>query len=248
MENIKITLSNINKTIKNKQLLSNLSLEFDSKNITAFIGDNGMGKTTTLRTIFGVYKKTAGDIKVNGINFKVFNKNNDIAFIPEQIDFNKNEPVINYLELIANLANLSKSDFKIRLEKLVKYFNLEMNDIKAKKIKDLSAGMQKKVLLISVLLYKPKYIFFDEPTANLDVQSRLEFLKIIKSLNQSGIGICITSHIIEELQEIVNHLIIINTGKIIYDAAFDKTKEKIADIYNKNSRKEKEILIDYSKF
>ncbi|ARU91235.1 ABC transporter ATP-binding protein [Spiroplasma clarkii] len=88
------------------------------------------------------------------------------------------------------------------------------------------------MMLVITLVSNPKYIFLDEPTANLDVNSRIELLGIIKTLSQKGIGILITSHIIDELQGIINKLVIIDSGLQVYNAKFDAQIESIQKIYS----------------
>jgi ABC-2 type transport system ATP-binding protein len=102
-----------------------------------------------------------------------------------------------------------------------------------KKIATLSSGMVKKMLFIAVLLTDADLIILDEPTANLDVESRLQMLEILKEFGKRGKAIIITSHIIDELKEIVNRLLIIRNGRIVYDDQFDNKVDDIEEIYHK---------------
>lgn len=92
-----------------------------------------------------------------------------------------------------------------------------------------------------------EFLILDEPTANLDVKSKEEFINILKLLNKKGVTILITSHIIEELQQIINHLVIINNKKIVYDNAFDREKEFIQKIYNSVVEKKQKNLDNLKK-
>ncbi|AHI53782.1 ABC transporter ATP-binding protein [Spiroplasma sabaudiense Ar-1343] len=109
-----------------------------------------------------------------------------------------------------------------RLEMLLEKFDLI--EYKDKTFFELSAGMQKRAFLVICLVNQPDYIFLDEPTANLDVGTRIEFHKILKLLAQEGVGILITSHMINELEEIINHLVIIEKGITRHNNPFVQKK------------------------
>ncbi|ARU92021.1 ABC transporter ATP-binding protein [Spiroplasma clarkii] len=133
---------------------------------------------------------------------------------------------------------MKKNDIQERLNQIAKSLNIE--NLLNNKIINLSAGQKKQIILASVLIQKPQYIFFDEPTANLDVESKIEFMKTIEEIHQAGIGILIASHVLEELQQVANKLVLIDQGKIVFSQEIDKSKDDILQIYLKHHTKKKE--------
>lgn len=135
-----------------------------------------------------------------------------------------------YIDYICLVNNLNLKNIKDKYSSIINFLNFEQY-LKVK-ISKLSAGWKKKLILASVLIREPQFILLDEPTANLDINAKKEFIEIIKEIHKKGVGILITSHIIEELQEIATNLILIEDGKILYDNKLNKG-EMIIDIYNK---------------
>ncbi|QEH61897.1 ABC transporter ATP-binding protein [Spiroplasma chinense] len=234
-----IKVQNLSKTYKNFSL-QNVSFEFEKEDIIAFVGDNGSGKTTTIKLIFDLTKKNQGEVFFNEQSLYVNSNLLKIAFFPDSNNIPLEISVKQYMKYIAIIARLNKKECNDRMLKILEVLNFEK--FKNTKIKNLSAGLKKRAIMAGVLMTKPEFIILDEPTANLDVESKIEFIKIIKELNTSGVGILITSHIIEELQEIANKLIIIKNGKIMYNDKIDNKKTKIIDIYNTFKEKDKSDL------
>ncbi|QHX36504.1 ABC transporter ATP-binding protein [Spiroplasma sp. BIUS-1] len=227
--------------------LSDINLTIEKGDLIALVGDNGAGKTTLIKSIFGMVELNSGKITLNGEN--IFDNNNlsKIAFFPDSNNIPLNISVENYMKYISIVAGVGEKEFKSRVDKIIDM--LEIRSYKNKTIKKLSAGMKKRAIMAGVLITKPEFIIFDEPTANLDVEGKNEFLAIIKKLHESKVGIMITSHIIEELQDICNKLIIIKEGSIVYNSKFDNKKEKIKDIYfkfiDKKENKYEEVKVIY---
>ncbi|AGR42066.1 ATP-binding cassette domain-containing protein [Spiroplasma diminutum] len=224
-----------------KKGIKNISINIKPGDIVGFVGDNGAGKSTLIKCIFNEYKKDEG--KVFYENESLYENNNlrHLCFFPDQSIYPKGVTLKDYCLLDAELAGIMKQEAEEKLDKLLSKFGLL--EYKNKTFDKLSAGMQKKALLAICLVSKPKYFFLDEPTANLDVHTRKEFLELIKLLSKKGIGILITSHIIDELQEIINKLCLISEGELVYDNYFDPKNDKIIDLYSKYSNKK--IEIDY---
>ncbi|ATX70509.1 ABC transporter ATP-binding protein [Spiroplasma clarkii] len=237
-----LEIKNVSKIFDNrikgtKSGVRNVSLKIMPGDIYGFVGDNGAGKSTLIKAVFGEYRKDEGEILLDGVDVKKNLGLKRIAFFPDQSIYPKGINVQEYCMLDAKIAGVKRALAKERFRTLLEKFGL--SNYRHKSFKDLSAGMQKKMLLIITLVSKPDYIFLDEPTANLDVKARLEFMEVIKFLAKKGVGILITSHIIDELQENINKLSIIDNGNQVYNADFDKTAEKIIDIYEKHSTKVK---------
>ncbi|AUM62504.1 ABC transporter ATP-binding protein [Spiroplasma monobiae] len=223
----------INKMVKlfKEFNLSDINLIIEKGDLIALVGDNGAGKTTLIKSIFGMVELNSGKITFNDEN--IFDNNNlsRIAFFPDSNNIPLNITVENYMKYISIVAGVNQKEFNSRVDKIIEM--LEIQAYKNKTIKKLSAGMKKRAIMAGVLITKPEFIIFDEPTANLDVEGKNEFLSIIKKLHESNVGMMITSHIIEELQDLCNKLIILKEGSIIYNNKFDNKKESIKNIYFK---------------
>lgn len=208
-----------------------VSFNIPDGKIIAFIGDNGAGKTTTINAISSELKLQFGEVLIDGES--IFENNNlqHVAFFPDTDLIPKNMTIHDYVRYVSAAHGVRKKEMEERIENI--YEMLGISEIKDKKIKLLSSGLKKRGIMSAVLIVKPKYIFFDEPTANLDIEAKLEFIQIIKTLKSMGVTVIITSHLIEELQEIADHLVLIQKGKIVYDKSFDGNNERIMDIYKK---------------
>ncbi|AHI54309.1 ABC transporter ATP-binding protein [Spiroplasma sabaudiense Ar-1343] len=225
-----IELKSVFKVYKSHKGINNISFKINKQDVVAFVGDNGAGKTTTIKAIFKEIKLDLGQITFNNevITKKHLQK---MAFFPDSNNIPLDLKVEDYIYFVGLLNGVGKKEITKRGDKLLRSLNIL--DSKEQKLSQLSAGMKKKAILAATLVYQPEVIIFDEPTANLDIKAKTEFIEIIDKLHHQGITILITSHLIDELQKIANHLIIIDKGKIIYDAAFDKNKESILEIHNR---------------
>ncbi|AHI52822.1 ABC transporter ATP-binding protein [Spiroplasma culicicola] len=225
-----ICLNGINKKIKNKNILEDVTFTIKENEITAFVGDNGAGKTTTIKAIFGEVKIDSGTII-----FEDIDKNKDVAFFPDSNNLSLNITLYEYLYYLSKLYKIESELISSKIIEILEL--LALKEYSKNIIKTLSAGQKKRIILAGIILQKPKVIIFDEPTSNLDVQGRVELLSLIKKMNEElKITIMITSHIIDELDEIAQNLIIITSGKIVYDSKL-KENEKIIDIYSKYANK-----------
>ncbi|WP_338985465.1 ABC transporter ATP-binding protein [Spiroplasma endosymbiont of Diplazon laetatorius] len=227
-------VSNVTKKFKENGI-ENINVNFESSDIVGFVGPNGAGKTTTMKSIFGEYKLDSGQITYGGKKFSDCDPSK-VIFLTDQTQLPQFYKVKDYILWTGALYKLSKEQILERSDFLLNSFNL--SEIKNKKIKELSLGMQKKLSIVLALMAKPEIIFMDEPTANLDVDARQEILEIIRNLNEKGVGFFITTHIIDELEEIINKLVIIQDGRILYNDSYDKKNNKILEIYKKTTVKE----------
>jgi len=230
MENY-FVVENLTKKFRGGAGVENVSFKADHGQIIGFLGANGAGKTTTIRLIFGLLKRKSGTVTLNGKDVLKGNILEKIAFFPDQNNYPVNYKIEEYIIYNAELSGISKKEIAKKTNEILEALNLEEN--RKQTFKKLSAGMQKRALLASTLITDPEIIILDEPTANLDVNSRVDFLQTLVSLAKRGVTIIITSHIIAELQEIIDHLLIMKDGKIVYDNSFNNKKEKIQDVYSK---------------
>lgn len=225
-----IEIKNISKQIGKQKILNNVCFNIPKNKIIGFIGDNGAGKTSTIKCIFGEFKIDSGEILFEGEDIKINNNIQKLAFFPDSNNIPLDLTVLDFMDYVASLKGIDNKKIKINSDKIILFLNLEK--YKNKKLKQLSAGLKKRAIMAATLILQPEYIILDEPTANLDIDTKLEFLNILKKLNTKGITIMITSHLIDELQELIDYLVIIKNGEVVYNNEIDVKKEKIVDIYN----------------
>lgn len=227
----------LTKSYKEKTVLRNISFTVSTGEIVGFIGNNGAGKTTTIKCIFQELKYQNGFITIDGQKIGP-NVLRDMAFFPDQNNFPKNYKIVAYCKYIYKLSGGKMRNFKRSMTEILEALNLAKN--KRSRFRQLSSGMQKRALLASVLITRPKIIVLDEPTANVDVATRKEFIEVLQMLaRRKQVTIMITSHDIEELDTFVNKVVLLDHGKVVYNAPFDRNTQNLAAIYNQYISTEK---------
>ena len=213
MTNI-VSIKNISKIYDNKfKALDDLSLDIKEGEIFALLGPNGAGKSTLINIICGIVSPTSGNVLVNNFdNVKDFRKTRAmIGIVPQELNLEAFETV--WDNVCYSRGLYGKSNNFNYIEKILK--ELSLWDKKNNKLRELSGGMKRRVLIAKALSHQPSIIFLDEPSASVDVELRKDMWKIIKKLKKNGVTIILTTHYIEEAQEISDRVAIINQGKII---------------------------------
>ncbi|QEH62335.1 ABC transporter ATP-binding protein [Spiroplasma chinense] len=221
-----IEIKDLSKVFKNGAGIKNINLSINPGEICAILGPNGAGKSTLLKTIFKEYIPNFGEITFNN---QTDNYLNNFSFFTDQSLFPKGVAIEFFCRYTAELVGVKPNEAKKRTKYLLD--KLELSKYAKKTFASLSAGMQKKAMLAASLINEPECIFLDEPTANLDIESRRAMINLLQQMKNEGKTIVITSHIIDELQNIVDHAVVLKEGKIVYDKKFDNKKEKLEDIY-----------------
>ncbi|QBQ07324.1 ABC transporter ATP-binding protein [Spiroplasma gladiatoris] len=211
--------------------LNQVSFTIKKGSVVAFVGDNGAGKTTTIKALFGEIRLDSGEVMIDGESLFVNENLQRIAFFPDSNNVPMDMKLKDYVKYICAVNAMKAKDANAKAKQVYKMLGLEK--YVGKKFRELSAGWKKRAIMASVLVRSPEFIVFDEPTANVDVEAKLSFMNILHELSKIGVTILITSHILEELQELANYLVIIKNGEIVYENDFDNQKESIANIYKK---------------
>ena len=209
-----LKISNVTKLYNNKfQALNNLSLNIKKGEIFALLGPNGAGKSTLINTICGILNFDGGSIIVDDFNIKTqYRKARSlIGIVPQELNLEAFETVWDNVNYSRGLYG--KSPNHSYTENLLK--ELSLWDKKDSKLRELSGGMKRRVLIAKALSHEPKVLFLDEPTASVDVELRKDMWEVVKRLKQEGVTIILTTHYIEEAEEIADRVGIINNGKII---------------------------------
>ena len=228
-----LKISKVSKIYKNGfQALNNLSLSINSGEIFALLGPNGAGKSTLINAICGIINFDKGNIEVSG--YDVIKQYRDarslIGVVPQELNLEAFETVWNNVNYSRGLYGKSPNHKYIK--KLLK--ELSLWDKKDSKLRELSGGMKRRVLIAKALSHEPKVLFLDEPTASVDVELRKDMWEVVKRLRETGVTIILTTHYIEEAEEISSRVGIINNGKIILvdekDNLIKKLGQKILKI------------------
>ena len=209
-----LNIKNVTKTYKNSlKALEDVNLDIKSGEIFALLGPNGAGKSTLINAVCGIVNFDKGSIQVNDLDIiKNYRETRKIVgIVPQELYLESFETVWNNVNYSRGL--FGKSTNHVYIEKLLK--DLSLWDKKDSKIKELSGGMKRRVLIAKALSHEPKILFLDEPTASVDVELRKDMWDVVKKLNKNGVTIILTTHYIEEAEELSDRVAIINDGKII---------------------------------
>ena len=230
MPNQVLKCDNINKVIKKKQILDNVSFELNEGEILGFIGPNGAGKTTTIKLILGLQSITSGTIKINGFDIqKDFVKAIEkVGAIVENPDFYMYLSGRKNLELISNMY---KGIGKERIDEVVKLVGLEnrIND----KVSKYSLGMRQRLGIAQAIINKPNLLVLDEPTNGLDPEGIKELREfLVKLSKEENMAIFISSHNLAELESFCNKICIIKSGKVIENTTMEELKAETVDEKN----------------
>lgn len=212
-----LSIQNINKTIKDKNIVDNISFEVPLGCISGLLGPNGAGKTTTFYIIAGLIKADKGDIFLDDENVSSFAMHKrskmGIKYLPQEPSIFQNLSVYENLLGLAELSFKRKEDIEDFITKSIDEFNL--SEILNHKGRQLSGGQRRKVEIARTLAANPKIILLDEPFAGIDPIAIDEIKQVLIKLKNKNIGILITDHNVREALEICDHAIVINNGSII---------------------------------
>ena len=223
-----IDIKNLNKSYENGlKALKNINLSVRSGEIFALLGPNGAGKSTLINIICGISKKTSGKVTIFGkdniLDYKF--TRSKIGLVPQEIATDSFEKVINTLKFSRGLFNKVPSDEYLSF--ILKSLNLVTK--KNNQIRTLSGGMKRRVMIAKALSHEPKILFLDEPTAGVDVNLRKTLWNFLNKLKKNGVTIFLTTHYIEEAENIADRIGIINNGEIIITENKKKLIEKLGE-------------------
>lgn len=211
-----LKISNLTKTYKGgKKAVDNLSLDIASGDIYGFIGHNGAGKTTTIKCVTGILEFSEGDIWVDGKSIKAdpIGCKKTIAYIPDNPDLYENMTGIQYLNFIADVFTISKTDREAAIKQFADL--LELTSSLGDLISSYSHGMKQKLAIISALIHKPKLYVMDEPFVGLDPKAAHTLKEIMKEQCKNGSAIFFSTHVLEVAEKLCNKIAIIKDGKLI---------------------------------
>src|SRR6478736_7502289 len=218
-----LELRHLKKYYATQKAVDDISFSIKQGSIFGLLGPNGAGKTTLLRMITGIFYPDEGNITFNG---RAFDPDNDVRYIgymPEERGLYKKMKIGEQALYLAQLKGLSKSD---AMQKIKYWFNkFEMNSWWNKKVEDLSKGMSQKLQFVTTVLHEPKLIILDEPFSGLDPVNSNIIKDEIYGLAQRGSTIIFSTHRMEQVEEICDHIVLVNLGKKILDGSVQQVKQ-----------------------
>ena len=221
MSTNQISINNLSKAYDNGfEALKKVNLEIKKGEIIALLGPNGAGKTTLISIICGIVTPSSGKVTVE--NFDIIEDYREtrsrIGLVPQELTLELFETVFNNVSYSRGLNG--KKPNPEHIEKILK--DLSLWDKKDLRLRQLSGGMKRRVLIAKALSHEPSILFLDEPTAGVDVELRRDMWKVVEDLRKTGVTIILTTHYIEEAEAIADRVAVINQGEII---VIDETKE-----------------------
>ena len=224
-----ITIKDLSKVYDNGfEALKKINLDIKKGEIIALLGPNGAGKTTLISIICGIVTPSSGKVTVE--DFDIIDDYREtrsrIGLVPQELTLELFETVFNNVSYSRGL-NGKKPNPK-HIEKILK--DLSMWDKKDLRLRQLSGGMKRRVLIAKALSHEPSILFLDEPTAGVDVELRRDMWKVVEDLRKTGVTIILTTHYIEEAEAIADRVAVINQGEII---VIDKTDELLKKMGHK---------------
>ncbi|XQP55782.1 MAG: ABC transporter ATP-binding protein [Mycoplasmoidaceae bacterium] len=212
---------------KKAPAINNISFNVYPGQFHAFIGANGAGKTTSIKSIIAAYARWSGTVLINGEKNTSVLAKKYLGYIPENARFPTRMSCFSYLVWMARLSGLGRMEAR-RFAK-TRLTQLNMWNLKGKSPNSFSSGQKKKVLLAQALINNPHVLVMDEPAANLDPKARLELFDTLGKLTKEGKAILISSHVLAELDRYANAATILDGGKIVFTGTTKQLYEKYAD-------------------
>ena len=227
MEKKMLEIKNFSKIYKGgKKAADNINITVEAGDIYGFIGHNGAGKSTTIRSIVGVLDFEEGDILIDGHSVKSepMECKKITAYIPDNPDIYEHLTGIQYLNFIADIFGIDQAAREERIKKYADMFDITsaLGDL----ISSYSHGMKQKVAIISALIHRPKLLVLDEPFVGLDPKAALDLKNVMKELCSEGSAIFFSTHVLEVAQKLCNKIAIIKAGKLV---ASGNTEEMVKD-------------------
>jgi len=207
--------------------LVDLTLTIEAGDIFGFIGPNGAGKTTTMRILATLLEPTRGGAFIDGLDVTKSGKKvrQCVGYMPDFMGVYDDLKVFEYLEFFAAAFGIGRKQRKSIIDGV-----LELTDLQSKRavaVDSLSRGMQQRLGLARVLIHDPKVLILDEPASGLDPRARIEIRELLRELKRMGKTVMISSHILSELEEICDHIGIIEHGRLVFSGTMEEIRHQL---------------------
>ncbi|MEM7143698.1 MAG: ABC transporter ATP-binding protein [Verrucomicrobiota bacterium] len=223
-KNDAVVIENLSRTFGELRAVDDISFSIPRGQVTGFVGANGAGKTTTMRILATLDTPTHGSAQVMG--YDVVEESNKVrsllGWMPDNYGSYENTTVIDYLDFFARAQGIRDKERIARVRDVMEF--TELSPIADRLIDKLSKGMGQRLCLGRALIHDPEVLILDEPAAGLDPKARVELKHLIRILAQDGKSIFISSHILSELEEMCDSLLLINQGRIVHYGSAEELK------------------------
>ena len=247
-----LSIRNLQKTYATgTKALAGVSLEMPAGDFFALLGPNGAGKTTVIGIVTGLVNKTSGEVAVFGedIDAHPQSARRHIGVVPQELNFNIFEKVIDIVVNQAGYYGIPRSIALPRAEALLE--QLGLHDKRNDASRTLSGGMKRRLMIARALIHQPSLLILDEPTAGVDVELRRGMWEFLQTLTASGTTILLTTHYLEEAEQLCRHIAIINGGEIIASGSVKEilgrlqAETVLIDLTNDEAERAAGVLAEY---
>ena len=209
------------------QAVKGIDLTVEQGDFYALLGHNGAGKSTTIGIISSLVNKTSGSVKVFGydLDAQKTQLKQQIGLVPQEFNFNQFEKVVDVLTQQAGFYGIPLKAAKVRAEMWLK--TLDLWEQRTHLTRELSGGMKRRVMIARALMHNPKLLILDEPTAGVDIELRRSLWDFLRELNQQGTTIILTTHYLEEAENLCRNIGIIQHGKLIENTSMKSLLAKL---------------------
>ena len=209
------------------QAVKGIDLTVEQGDFYALLGHNGAGKSTTIGIISSLVNKTRGSVKVFGydLDAQKTQLKQQIGLVPQEFNFNQFEKVVDVLTQQAGFYGIPLKEAKVRAEMWLK--KLDLWEKRTHLTRELSGGMKRRVMIARALMHNPKLLILDEPTAGVDIELRRSLWDFLRKLNQQGTTIILTTHYLEEAENLCRNIGIIQHGKLIENTSMKSLLAKL---------------------
>ncbi|WGE65662.1 ABC transporter ATP-binding protein [Actinobacillus equuli subsp. equuli] len=209
------------------QAVKGIDLSVEQGDFYALLGHNGAGKSTTIGIISSLVNKTGGSVKVFGydLDTQKIQLKQQIGLVPQEFNFNQFEKVIDVLTQQAGYYGISHKEALIRAETWLK--KLDLWEKRSHFTRELSGGMKRRVMIARALMHNPKLLILDEPTAGVDIELRRSLWDFLRELNRQGTTIILTTHYLEEAENLCRHIGIIQNGLLVENTSMKALLAKL---------------------
>ncbi len=210
-----IRIENLTKNYGAIQALKGVSLEVGEGELFAYLGPNGSGKTTTIKILTGLANPTSGDAYVHGYHVvrESLEAKRQCGLVPQTINLDHELTVQENLDIHGRLFHMAARERAARIDELLDYIGIK--ERRSSPIKHLSGGLKRRVMVARAMMHAPKILFLDEPTVGLDPTIRRRIWSLVKSIQQGGATIFLTTHYIEEAEFLAERVAFLDEGRIV---------------------------------
>lgn len=228
-----VSVKNFSLTIGDKRIVEELNFDVFAGEVFAFLGANGSGKTSTIRSLLGIYEASSGELLINGKKLTPEDAS-IVGYLPEERGLYTRAKVLDTMTYFGELKGMKRDDAK--REALAYLERVDLADKAGVKLKKLSGGQQQKVQLGVAIIGSPKLLILDEPTKGLDPVNRKLLLDTVDGLQRSGTAVIYITHLMEEVERLADRLLILKDGKAraygtVKDVKKEFKSESIEDIF-----------------